>query len=1047
MTEKEALNQLEGFLKSQDIRNPVSNYRYLHKIISEHPSLIDESSILFQRALLSDKNNYISLRVAYALLTNTVQNHPQLADNIFNLFKTALRSGKNDYVSLEVAYKTFAGTIKKRPELAPKILKLFKTALQSDKNGYPSINTAYQTLAKIIKEKPEYTQKCLDLFKDALSAKKNCYASMNVAYQTLADIIKDRPELSDKVFELFKTALSSQKNDAVSSEIAYESLGKIIKAHPELTEKCLELFKLPLLSDKNDDQSLIVAYKTLAWTIKKQPEVAPKIFKLFKIALKSDKNKGSSLKTAYEVLGGIVAYRSKLTEQSLELFKTALQSDKNKNRSLGKACETLADIVEKRPRFAKDVFQILEDCENITKCRPDDPDEREYTDRDDHFNTQGRQINFLYSLNRLLLTVMETHPELARRTLFVASKYPTSDMFLHTFKLCMRRVPLEEAISKYPNMEQNLRIAYNGRFASSEEFHYALSSFDKSRLANSDIFRKQQHVMNVLFCLLAQDLGISKKDALTFRKKNAPKAVKELKTGNHWWLTEASFNGASLFGTCFPSYIKTIQNYYSKNPGHFLFTVHDAVYWLPKPMSEDSSARLAAFIRKHIIYQNAEHKDAHRPINELQIITHNWKALETKLQEKNGTPEVGKLKYADVLSICKQVKYKNQQHEGFALEAAKHGVPESFYHTYEDIYLAGLKVPEPFNSKKQFKLGKYVGRFLPRDDVRVGFFGDYTNCCQRYGGMGNACAVSTVKHPFSQLFVVEDDKGKIVAGSWAWENTEGKYREVCFDNIETLGELKDRPEINQIYEQVGKYLTKQQNCRRVTIGLGYQDADVSGYKETKSVCLPSLYGRNYSDAQHQVLLAENPNAMPLDQMQEMQPYIRDVCDLDVEAMKSISKAVFPNSDKGLQTPENMAGFVIEDRQKGVVGYCLYDKQEKEIYDMAVLPEYRTDQNASSSKLLLEMIKEVKKTGGHWKAQLRDKTTLRYMETMASRGIVKIKRHGVDHVMSDGSKVISVTFEAVRDDKRDLPPKERKSAENQSPNLIKPNKINGFGGGR
>lgn len=125
--------------------------------------------------------------------------------------------------------------------------------------------------------------------------------------------------------------------------------------------------------------------------------------------------------------------------------------------------------------------------------------------------------------------------------------------------------------------------------------------------------------------------------------------------------------------------------------------------------------------------------------------------------------DIGKLKYHDVLSICKSVKYGDQRCDKFAVEAAKHGLPEAEYHECEDIYLAGLKVPEPFDSKKEFTEGKYTGRFLPREDVRTIFFGDYTDCCQHYGGAGHSCAVSTVIAPFSQLFVIEDDKGKIVA--------------------------------------------------------------------------------------------------------------------------------------------------------------------------------------------------------------------------------------------------------------------------------------------
>ena len=82
--------------------------------------------------------------------------------------------------------------------------------------------------------------------------------------------------------------------------------------------------------------------------------------------------------------------------------------------------------------------------------------------------------------------------------------------------------------------------------------------------------------------------------------------------------------------------------------------------------------------------------------------------------------------------------------------------------------------------------------------------------------------------------------------------------------------------------------------------------------------------------------------------------------------------------------------------------------------MAVLPEYRTDGNPSSStKLFREMMKVIRKDGGKWTAEMRDETTLRFLKLMAKKGLVKYKEFGVDHEMSDGSKVIKVEFEPVK----------------------------------
>ena len=77
--------------------------------------------------------------------------------------------------------------------------------------------------------------------------------------------------------------------------------------------------------------------------------------------------------------------------------------------------------------------------------------------------------------------------------------------------------------------------------------------------------------------------------------------------------------------------------------------------------------------------------------------------------------------------------------------------------------------------------------------------------------------------------------------------------------------------------------------------------------------------------------------------------------------------------------------------------------------MAVLPEYRTDKNASSRRLLGEMVRKVREIGGEWSAELRDETSFRYMKAMQERGLVEMKTHGVDHTKDDGSEVYSVTF--------------------------------------
>ena len=420
-------------------------------------------------------------------------------------------------------------------------------------------------------------------------------------------------------------------------------------------------------------------------------------------------------------------------------------------------------------------------------------------------------------------------------------------------------------------------------------------------------------------------------------------------------------------------------------------------------MGKEKNESFTSFVQRNLIYVDNHGKKHVRELNEMEIIAKNWRYLK---------PEEEKQKFDDILAICKSCMYDDQEYADFAVEAAKWGTEESCYKDYESIYKAGLKVPEPFDSSKEFKFGSYTGRFLPRKDVRVGFFGEHTYCCQHFEGDGKDCAISSIKDPFSQLFVIENQKGNIVAGSWVWENREGTHRDVCFDNIEALDEYKKLPLINKIYEQAGRYLVDELNCRKVTIGMGYQDADTSSYEEvSEGIALPSQYKNRYSDAKGtQVLLAENKDAQPLDKTQESKRFIRDVCFLDYEALDVISKKCFPDSDARIQKAgDRLTGLALVDEDKGIVGYCLYNEEERYISDMAVLPEYRKDKNASSKKLLAEMIRRVNEIGGKWSAELREGTSLRYMQAMQERGIVDMQVGEVDHVMSDGSKVYSVSF--------------------------------------
>ena len=651
----------------------------------------------------------------------------------------------------------------------------------------------------------------------------------------------------------------------------------------------------------------------------------------------------------------------------IKTFKVGLANEKNDWGSLREGYKALSDVVKARPELAKDVFEAFK----VGLANEEN-------------NRYGLAKGY-----KALRDVVEARPELAKDIFsdILLPKSDYSELVLVLGAKCMKKCKIDDFKNLTNEQEKYLRVLSKLKYLKESEISYFINNYGADKIEDYS-FGPQQRCMNVLMAKLGEESGLPKEETVNYRKDIENKTYQD----NADWLEPASFKGAEVFGCWFPGYIKKTTKYLS---------VHDSVYWLPENMGDDKNKSFVSFVERNLVYTDNNAEKKVRSLNEMEIIAKNWKYL--KPEEEKGS-------FKDILGICLSRKYEDQEYTAFATEAAKAGVSEETYKDYEDIYKAGLKVPEPFDSSKEFRFVNYVGRFLPRDDARVGFFGNYTDCCQHFSGVGKSCAISTIKDPYSQLFVIEKD-GKIVAGSWVWENKEGKYRDVCFDNIEAIGNFAENPMINKIYEQAGIYLTEEANCRKVTIGMGYQDADVSGYNKTENIALPTQYGSAYSDAKGtQVLLAENKEAKPLDKTQESKRFVREACLLDFEKLDKISEICFPDSDAGLQKAgDRLSGLVLVDEIKGAVGYCLYDEEEKYISDMAVLPEYRKDKNASSQKLMAEMIKKIKEIGGEWSAELREGTTLRYMKIMQERGIVDMQIGEVDHVMDDGSKVYSVTF--------------------------------------
>jgi hypothetical protein len=75
----------------------------------------------------------------------------------------------------------------------------------------------------------------------------------------------------------------------------------------------------------------------------------------------------------------------------------------------------------------------------------------------------------------------------------------------------------------------------------------------------------------------------------------------------------------------------------------------------------------------------------------------------------------------------------------------------------------------------------FIGRFLPRDDPRVLFIGNYTDCCQKIGGQAEDVAIHSQTSPNAAVFIVEHNEEGIIAQSYTFNDNN---KNVIFDNIE-----------------------------------------------------------------------------------------------------------------------------------------------------------------------------------------------------------------------------------------------------------------------
>jgi hypothetical protein len=402
---------------------------------------------------------------------------------------------------------------------------------------------------------------------------------------------------------------------------------------------------------------------------------------------------------------------------------------------------------------------------------------------------------------------------------------------------------------------------------------------------------------------------------------------------------------------------------------------------------------------------NLVNKGAPRATTDLSKISGNWESF---------TPEERELPFKQLVALAQTKQYPNRRSEKFALEAAQHSVSQTDYPKYEDIYLRSQNVPEPFSSIKRWEKDEFTAEFLPRSAVETGFFGHYTNCCQRLGGIGNSCAISTMSDPFSQLLAIRNKEGKIIAGSWAWEATNQMpdskdssktkaYKVACFDNIEALGLTSEQQKsVLDIYKQIAKDLSNA-DYRKVTIGTGLGDVALDGLQSTEPVKLPERYS-GYTDARGQVLLIENPSAVAVEK-EVSKVWVRGALEDDLKEAEKVAKACYPAGHDHVTPPDdpNQArGLVLMHEEKGVIGYAVWDESKRYITDVAVLPEF----HRYSQTLLNGLMDHCRQGGESWEADARKSSSWPLLLTNAKRGAIDLEVFSGDRPIKVGDVEIA-----------------------------------------
>lgn len=470
-------------------------------------------------------------------------------------------------------------------------------------------------------------------------------------------------------------------------------------------------------------------------------------------------------------------------------------------------------------------------------------------------------------------------------------------------------------------------------------------------------------------------------------------------------------------------------------------SMHDATHWLPL-YSPSEAEGLGKFLLKN---------DWRQP-RDLAMIARRWSTLSEAQRTQNFTKLVRELRsemYPEAIS------------NSLVKEAARWDVNPADYKGYEDRYLNSLSTPPMVSPARIWKQGELQGHFLPRSDERGIFLGEHTNCCQHPGGAGAACAWFGQENERSGFFVVTDKAGNVVAQSWAWLSDKGG---LVFDSLESKGLGNRAEDVAQVYQAAANDLSKEFGT--VTLGTGTDRLNLSRWPDAgeDSQPLPSSYGKNYTDAREQKLLARSevqaesevrskseswaepepnsattgsanallsgPGTISLNDLAAvaprrlanytyrdqpggaatatLRPFVRTLhTDADWDRATTIAQSIYPEGFNYVSEGETT--LLLDSPAGGVVGYATVNVTDHEINDLAVLPQFRP-YSQTLMRGLYGYLKGVQAHPGEvWTATLRASTTDRLLNFYDRQGKIKILSRQVAENDMQGEPMYDVRF--------------------------------------